>query len=221
MPNTNIGRVQRPHRNRLRAVFWFPKMRRKGQEVPERKCVAEGCEGETLARGLCNKHYQRFSRTGTLEAKAKYADPDESFSARTAEAWNGCVEWTGNLGANGYGRISVHGKRMKAHRYAWERANGPIPEGMMIDHICWNRACVNVEHLRLATHAQNAENLKAGRAGSKSGLRGVYWSAREGKWYASAVVRGRTHYGGYFSDLDLADEAARDLRARLMTHAQN
>lgn len=185
------------------------------------RCVYDGCAKKMLARGLCTKHYQRWMSKGTLESTGKYDDPEESFTARTRPGPNGCIEWTGNLHGNGYGRMSVYGRRVKAHRYAWERANGPIPEGLLVDHICWNRACVNIEHLRLATHAQNLENLKTGRSGSKSGRRGVYWSRREGKWYASVVVRGRAHYGGYFDDLEMADAAARGLRATLMTHAQN
>ena len=43
-----------------------------------------------------------------------------------------------------------------AHRAAWEAANGPIPDGMTVDHICFERRCVNPAHLRLLTHAENA-----------------------------------------------------------------
>jgi hypothetical protein len=42
------------------------------------------------------------------------------------------------------------------HRYIWERQNGLIPDGMVIDHICRNRACCNVDHLRVVSRAVNA-----------------------------------------------------------------
>lgn len=55
----------------------------------------------------------------------------------------------------GYVKKMIGGVRKRRHRWAWEFANGPIPEGMIIDHLCRNRACYNVEHLRLVTHVEN------------------------------------------------------------------
>jgi hypothetical protein len=45
----------------------------------------------------------------------------------------------------------------RVHRLAWEWANGPIPDGLVIDHLCMNRACVNIEHLEAVTQQVNAE----------------------------------------------------------------
>jgi hypothetical protein len=42
------------------------------------------------------------------------------------------------------------------HRVAWEAEHGPIPEGLTIDHLCRNRRCVNVAHLRLLSNVENA-----------------------------------------------------------------
>jgi hypothetical protein len=77
---------------------------------------------------------------------------------------------------NGYGNLTVNGKNYRAHRGAWIKANGPIPKGMVVDHICHNkavergeceggiscvhRACINPKHLRLVTQR---ENIMAGR----------------------------------------------------------
>lgn len=75
---------------------------------------------------------------------------------------NGCWEWTaGNRG--GYGRVAIHGKLMEAHRWMWERTNGPIPEGLELDHLCRNRACVNPEHLEPVSHL---ENIRRGETGA-------------------------------------------------------
>ncbi len=67
----------------------------------------------------------------------------------------GCWYWMGYL-SQGYGYIRVNGRRMGAHRFAWEMQYGPIPEGYVIDHFkCDNPTCVNPEHLRPVTQREN------------------------------------------------------------------
>jgi hypothetical protein len=70
-----------------------------------------------------------------------------------------CINWHKSIKDTGYGQTFFRGKVMRAHRVAWIKANGEIPDGMVIDHMCRNRACVNVEHLRVVTQY---ENLMAG-----------------------------------------------------------
>jgi HNH endonuclease len=68
-----------------------------------------------------------------------------------------CVEWDGYL-SEGYGRRWLpkqRGKYQYAHRAAWEEVHGPIPPDLELDHLCRNRACVNVEHLELVMHREN------------------------------------------------------------------
>lgn len=71
---------------------------------------------------------------------------------------NGCWEWTSTINRKGYGVLSVHGKPVAAYRVSYMLFRGEIPPAMQIDHICHNRACVNPNHLRLATTTQNNEN---------------------------------------------------------------
>lgn len=80
----------------------------------------------------------------------------------------GCWEWTAGTNDSGYGQISiiVQGKKrvIKAHRWAWEQENGPIPAGLELLHSCDNPLCVKPAHLTPGTRAQNqADKCAKGR----------------------------------------------------------
>lgn len=73
---------------------------------------------------------------------------------------NGCWQWLGALTSGrpnqqGYGLVFVSGKVMRAHRVSYQVLKGKIPEGLVIDHICENRACVNPDHMELVTPGIN------------------------------------------------------------------
>lgn len=105
-----------------------------------------------------------------------------------------------------------------AHRVAWELVNGPIPDGMFLDHRCANPSCVNPEHLRIVTVSENLQHRTGPQRNSSSGVRGVHWDKRSDKWYVKVQLNGRDHCGGYHSTIEAADKAARALRAELFTH---
>lgn len=66
-----------------------------------------------------------------------------------------CITFEGCIAKEGYGRKGRDGKVYNAHRLAWIEAHGPIPDGLVVDHVCRNRACVNLNHLRLLTRKKN------------------------------------------------------------------
>jgi hypothetical protein len=60
---------------------------------------------------------------------------------------SGCWEWTGAKNRQGYGVSNYENRTMAAYRLAYMSEVGPVPEGMQLDHLCRNRACVRPSHL--------------------------------------------------------------------------
>lgn len=139
--------------------------------------------------------------------------------ALRSERRGDCLVWTGTKGVNGYGRMTYERRNVMPHRMAWEDAHGPIPDGLQIDHICMNRLCIRVDHLRLATNKQNNEHRAGALSNNKLGIRGVSLDPRYGKYKAQVRHNGRTIWLGYHETVEAADAAAQAGRAKYFTHA--
>ena len=66
-----------------------------------------------------------------------------------------CWEWQGNRSRWGYGKVYFGRQHWRAHRLLYTWLVGPIPAGLVLDHLCRNPGCVRPDHLEVVTDAQN------------------------------------------------------------------
>lgn len=119
--------------------------------------------------------------------------------------------------SKGYMRLRIRGEQWLAHRLAYTLEHGPIPEDMVIDHACHNRRCITADHLQAVTVTQNNEN-RAKESNSTSGIRGVSWSKKYGKWTAQVGHAHKATWLGYFTTIAEAEAAVVEARIRLHTN---
>lgn len=127
----------------------------------------EGMPSNVNRRKYCGKECTAKALAGNLEEKlTRYQVVD------------GCWLWEGGT-RGGYGRIKLvgHGS-LSAHRASYEHHVGPIPEGLVLDHLCRNPACINPAHLEPVTIA---ENIRRGEQGSAEAMKKHWVTRRKGQ----------------------------------------
>lgn len=80
---------------------------------------------------------------------------------------NGCVKCISHCtDKDGYVRIRYNGKHERLFRVLYIQKYGDIPKGMVLRHLCNNAWCCNVNHLKVGTQKENAQDMvKCGRSG--------------------------------------------------------
>lgn len=132
----------------------------------------DSCDSYTIFRSPQNAerlHCGTYRNCRTLRRRstsmsAKHIDTSriyfDTFASRVIRIENGCWQWQGTL-RNGYAIITEKGARtlkrrqIRAHRYAFLVFRHEIPDGLDLDHLCRNRACVNPFHLQPVTRKVN------------------------------------------------------------------
>ena len=135
-------------------------------------CIVDDCASPRWAKrtsGYCVKHQRRVDRHGSPDMVRGFRSDEDRFLALTYASGDGCLLWRGNTNDQGYGRFSVEGRSVPAHRWAYEHFVGPIPEGMEPDHLCRVRNCVNHEHIEPVTHRENSQRAAYAQATCKRG----------------------------------------------------
>jgi hypothetical protein len=97
-------------------------------------------------------------------SKGNYLYFCELHDSITKRFWNkvekttSCWNWTGSIKKSGYGRFHLtHSLGVPAHRISYELTKGRIPKGLVLDHLCRNRHCVNPDHLEIVTVGENVK----------------------------------------------------------------
>lgn len=187
-----------------------------------RVCKQPGCERtDKICHGYCGPHYSRMRRGADMTAPITNpkATPFDRFWSKVDKAGD-CWVWTGAT-FNGYGAFRHKGSSHVAHRISYEWKHGPIPPGAEVDHMCFNRGCVNPDHLRLLSHSLNGQNRAGANSNSKSGVRGVYWCNTYNTWLAKAMLNRKAYGVGRFATVEEAEQAITEWRREHMPYSIN
>lgn len=122
-----------------------------------RYCSIPDCTKVVRARGWCSAHYTRWQRHGDPIAggPSHGRTKADRFWSSKVEFTGRCWFWLGRRDRYGYGNFRNGSRVVKAHRFSYEFCIGPIPEGLVLDHLCRTPSCVRPDHLEPVTNRVN------------------------------------------------------------------
>lgn len=170
-------------------------------------------------------HYEiRGDSTAIIVNSPKYGTKevliDTSDLSRVQEfpnAW--CVHWDPTIN-NFYCRGKVqrpNGKRETIYLHRWLTA---CPADLQVDHFDNDTLNNRRENLRIVSGSGNQQNPKGPQRNNKSGVLGVYWNKRWGKWVGKIELSGEQIYLGSYRNISEAANAVKEARAKLMPYSK-
>lgn len=139
-------------------------------------CVDCAASTKIHSRNRCTACYRRHLKE--LKAAAAYVplvrhpqlSPFQKAMSRVTKTPGGCWLYNGALAADGYARVKDASSDLAllVHRVTYEKLVGPIPGGLVLDHLCRVRHCVNPEHLEPVTHLENLRRGVKARLGERT-----------------------------------------------------
>ena len=130
------------------------------------------------------------------------------FKTRFANKVAGCIHYT-KAGRPACKSVYINGRHEMAHRVIWEMHNGPIPKGMVIDHINGGATDNRLANLRISTHAQNSQNKRRSSTNT-TGVKGVFYRAKDKRYVAVVYANGKYVFSKRFVDIESAKAACRE-----------
>jgi hypothetical protein len=132
-------------------------------------CIEIDCDKNIFAKSkqLCGMHYYRLLRHGStakedLPIKKQAKDWQPRFWKQVNKS-KSCWNWIGAVDSYGYGVFQLaYPKRqtVKAHRISYEILQEKIADNMTIDHLCFNKLCVNPKHLEVVSALVNGSRAR-------------------------------------------------------------
>lgn len=131
-----------------------------GNAMTAKRCSVEACQKKHYGKGLCNTHYMRLRRGGSLDARRAPDGAGIAFlQAHASHRGRECLIWPfGKTGS--YGAVHIGARSFNASHLMCLFAHGePNGESRHALHSCDNPPCVNPSHLRWATHKDNMNDM--------------------------------------------------------------
>ena len=181
-------------------------------------CSVENCDCKHYGKGYCKKHYQQFKRHGHILERTRfdsneiieYEDYAEIvlYDKNDKEVARALIDLEYVDSVKKYKWCFTQGyahndKLGRLHRFIMNP-----PDDMVVDHINHNKLDNRCENLRICTQHENCLN-KSIQCNNTSGVPGVSWSTREGRWKAQIRVDKKDKFLGYFKTKEEAVEARR------------
>lgn len=127
------------------------------------KCTVDGCNRrDRVTLGFCSMHYQRLKRNGDpLNVGTPRGEASRWLREHVAYQERACLEWPFHRQPKGYGKLTIGGRDVGAHREMCRLAHGDKPGAQFeVAHACDNPSCVNPKHLRWATRQENHDDKR-------------------------------------------------------------